>query len=101
MAESQVVISQRGAERLRSGHLWVYRSDVRSSAAEPGDIVRLADEHGNFLGRAFFSSRSQITIRLLSRDDVPIDRAFFTARIRAAAEFRKRIVEDKIGRAHV
>ena len=94
MAESQVVISQRGAERLRSGHLWVYRSDVRSSAAEPGDIVRLADEHGNFLGRAFFSSRSQITIRLLSRDDVPIDRAFFTARIRAAAEFRKRIVED-------
>lgn len=94
MAESQVVISQRGAERIRSGHLWVYRSDVRSSTAEPGDIVRLADDHGNFLGRAFFSSRSQITVRVLTREDVPVDRAFFASRIRAAVEFRKRVVED-------
>jgi 23S rRNA (cytosine1962-C5)-methyltransferase len=94
MAESHVVISQRGAERLHSGHLWVYRSDVRTSSAEAGDIVRLTDDHGNFLGRAFFSSRSQITIRLLTREDVPVDRAFFAARIHAAAEYRKRVVED-------
>lgn len=94
MAESHVVISQRGAERLRSGHLWVYRSDVRSSDAAAGDIVRLTDDHGNYLGRAFYSDRSQITIRLLTREDVPIDRAFFLARIRSAAENRKRVVED-------
>jgi len=94
MAESHVVISQRGAERLRSGHLWVYRSDVRSSDAAAGDIVRLTDDHGNFLGRAFYSDRSQITIRLLTREDVPVDRAFFLARIRSAAENRKRVVED-------
>ncbi|HXT74593.1 MAG TPA: methyltransferase, partial [Candidatus Angelobacter sp.] len=67
MAEGQVCISQRGAERLRSGHLWVYRSDVRSAEAESGDIVRVKDERGNFAGRAFFSSRSQITVRLLTR----------------------------------
>lgn len=94
MAESHVVISQRGAERLRSGHLWVYRSDVRSSDAAAGDIVRLTDDHGNYLGRAFYSDRSQITIRLLTREDVPVDRAFFLARIRSAAENRKRVVED-------
>lgn len=94
MPESHVVISQRGAERLRSGHLWVYRSDVRSSDAAAGDIVRLTDDHGNFLGRAFYSDRSQITIRLLTREDVPVDRAFFLARIRSAAENRKRVVED-------
>ena len=94
MAESHVVISQRGAERLRSGHLWVYRSDVRSSDAAAGDIVRLTDDYGNFLGRAFYSDRSQITIRLLTREDVPVDRAFFLARIRSAAENRKRVVED-------
>jgi 23S rRNA (cytosine1962-C5)-methyltransferase len=94
MAEGKVTISQRGAERIRSGHLWVYRSDVRSAEAEPGSIARLADERGNFLGRAFFSSRSQIAIRLLTRDDVPVDRAFLLARMQAAAEYRKRVVED-------
>lgn len=94
MAEPHVVISQRGAERIRHGHLWVYRSDVRNSDAEGGSIARLADDHGNFLGRAFFSSHSQIAIRLLTREDVPVDRAFFASRISAAAEYRKRMVED-------
>ncbi|HEV2222379.1 MAG TPA: hypothetical protein VGR84_05195, partial [Candidatus Acidoferrales bacterium] len=94
MAEGQVTISQRGAERLRSGHLWVYHSDVRSAEAESGDIVRVKDERGNFVGRAFFSSRSQITLRLLTREDAPVDREFFKARIQAAAEYRKIVVED-------
>lgn len=94
MAEGQVTISQRGAERLRSGHLWVYRSDVRSAEAESGDIVRVKDERANFVGRAFFSSRSQITVRLLTREDVPVDREFFKARIQAAAEYRKIVTED-------
>jgi 23S rRNA (cytosine1962-C5)-methyltransferase len=94
MAGGKVIISQRGADRIRSGHLWVYRSDVRSADAEPGSIVRLADDHGNFVGRAFFSSRSQIAVRLLTHEDVPVDRAFFSARIQAAAEYRKRVAED-------
>jgi 23S rRNA (cytosine1962-C5)-methyltransferase len=92
MAEGQVKISQRGADRIRSGHLWVYRSDVRSAEAQSGDAVGVTDEHDNFVGRAFFSSRSQITLRLLTRDDVPIDREFFKSRIRSAAEYRGRIV---------
>ncbi|MFZ0332877.1 MAG: class I SAM-dependent rRNA methyltransferase [Candidatus Acidiferrales bacterium] len=92
MAEGQVKISQRGADRIRSGHLWVYRSDVRSADAQSGDAVRVTDEHDNFVGRAFFSSRSQITLRFLTRDDVLIDREFFKARIRSAAEYRGRVV---------
>ncbi|HTU34842.1 MAG TPA: class I SAM-dependent rRNA methyltransferase [Candidatus Acidoferrum sp.] len=94
MAEPSVVISPRGVERLRSGHLWVYRSDVRTAEAEPGAVVRLVDERGHFQGRAFYSDKSQISIRLLTREDVPVDRAFFTERVRQAAEFRKRLVEN-------
>lgn len=94
MTEGEVKISRRGADRVRSGHLWVYRSDVRSADAEPGDVVRVSDENGNFLGAAFFSSRSQITVRLLTRDDVPINREFFAARIRAALEYRRVVVEN-------
>jgi 23S rRNA (cytosine1962-C5)-methyltransferase len=92
MAEGQVKISQRGADRIRSGHLWVYRSDVRNAEARDGDAVRVTDERNNFLGRAFFSSRSQITLRVLTREDVPVEREFWKARILAAAEYRKRVV---------
>jgi 23S rRNA (cytosine1962-C5)-methyltransferase len=94
MTEGSVVISPRGVERLRAGHLWIYRSDIRSAHAEPGAVVRLVDERGNFAGRAFYSDKSQISIRLLTREDVPIDRAFLTARIRRAAAYRDLVVED-------
>jgi 23S rRNA (cytosine1962-C5)-methyltransferase len=94
VAEGTVVITSRGVERLRSGHLWVYRSDVRSASAEAGAIVRLNDERGRFHGRAFYSDKSQIAVRLLTHDDVPVDRAFFAERLRRAADYRSVIVEN-------
>lgn len=94
MAEGHVKISQRGADRVRSGHLWVYRSDIRRAEAQSGDTVCVADEHNNFLGRAFFSSRSQIALRFLTREDVAVDADFLGSRIRTAAEYRKRVVAD-------
>jgi 23S rRNA (cytosine1962-C5)-methyltransferase len=89
-----VVISPRGVERLRSGHLWIYRSDVRSAQTEAGAIVRLVDERGNFQGRAFYSDKSQIAVRLLTREDRPVDRAFLTDRVRRAAAYRDLVVEN-------
>lgn len=94
MAEGTVVISSRGVERLRSGHLWVYRSDVRTAPAEAGAIVRISDERGRFHGRAFYSDKSQIAVRLLTHDDRPVDRAFFTERLRGAAEYRRTVLEN-------
>jgi len=94
VAEGTVVISSRGVERLRSGHLWVYRSDVRTAPAEAGAIVRISDERGRFHGRAFYSDKSQIAVRLLTHDDRPVDRAFFTERLRGAAEYRRTVLEN-------
>ena len=94
MAEGSVVISTRGVERLRSGHPWVYRSDVRSAQAEAGAIVRVTDERGRLHGRAFYSDKSQIAVRLLTREDLPVDRAFFTERLRRAAAYRETVVEN-------
>ena len=88
------MISTRGVERLRSGHPWVYRSDVRSAQAEAGAIVRVMDERGRFHGRAFYSDKSQIAVRLLTRENVPVDRAFFTERLRRAAAYRETVVEN-------
>lgn len=92
--EAKAVISPRGVERIRAGHLWIYRSDVRSADGEPGCVVRLLDERGRFQGRAFHSDKSQIALRLLTREDVPVDRAFFARRLEHAAAYRKVVVEN-------
>jgi 23S rRNA (cytosine1962-C5)-methyltransferase len=92
--EASVVISPRGVERIHLGHLWVYRSDIRTAQAEPGTVVRLSDQRGRFQGRAFYSDKSQIAIRLLTREDKPIDRAFFTHRLQQAIAYRERVVEN-------
>src|SRR5207249_8123458 len=70
MESGQIVIRRHGADRIRRGHLWVYRSDiVNPEDAEPGSIVSVRDERETILGKAFFSSKSQISLRFLSRGD--------------------------------
>jgi 23S rRNA (cytosine1962-C5)-methyltransferase len=91
--EGVVTIGARGVDRLRAGHLWVYRSDLTAVVAEPGTVVRLKDERGRFQGRAFYSDKSQIAIRLVTRDDVAVDRAFFFARLKQAQAYRTLVVE--------
>jgi 23S rRNA (cytosine1962-C5)-methyltransferase len=94
VGEGSVVISTRGVERLRSGHPWVYRSDVRSAQADPGAIARVTDERGRYCGRAFYSDKSQIAVRLLTRENVAVDRAFFAERLRRAVAYRETVVEN-------
>lgn len=94
LSEGSVVISPRGVERIRAGHLWIYRSDVREAKAQPGAIVRVTDERSRVHGWAFYSDKSQISIRLLTREDTPVGRDFFAERLRHAAEYRKIVVEN-------
>src|SRR5215813_10608526 len=93
----QVVISKRGVDRVRRGHLWVYRSDlINDKDAEAGGIVAVRDQRGTVLGKAFFSSKSQISIRLLARGDVAIDESFFTRRFSDADHLRERLNVDPV-----
>jgi len=86
-----VTITSRGIERLASGHLWIYRSDVLNSASvEPG-VVRLIDKKSHFWGQALYSTQSQIALRFLTREERPFDAAFLAERIRAAAAFREQV----------
>lgn len=88
-----VRVNRRGAERIRSGHLWVFASDVTDrGGAEAGDAVRVADARGHSLGVAHFSSRSQICLRLLSTQVERVDEAFFQHRFEDACSYRQRVV---------
>ena len=77
--------------RVRGGHPWIYSSEIEKveGAFENGDIVVVKDFRGKFIGRGFYNPLSQISLRILTRNDEPCDRDFFAKRIREAWDYRK------------
>ena len=87
----RIRIRKRGVSRVRSGHLWVYRSDILAADdVPPGAIATVQDERDSIVGKAFYSTTSQIALRFLARGDVTIDEAFFRRRFEQADELRTR-----------
>lgn len=90
----EATLTNRGANRVRSGHPWVYRSDVVEASGEAGDVVRIADRRGRFLGQAFFNPRSEISLRVAERTERQIDESWFADRLEKALEYRKSLNID-------
>src|SRR5205085_219718 len=89
MSQAQVTITRRGTERVRGGHLWVYRSDVREAGvAAGGSVVAVRDERGRFVGRALYSDRSEIALRVLTTRDEAVGSEWWRERLRASAARR-------------
>jgi len=89
-----VQISRKGADRLASGHPWIFRSDVISTGeAGAGETVHVLDPRGRFLAQAHYSAASQIALRVLSRTPEPVD---IGARIAAAQRFRESLKIDAL-----
>ena len=92
-----VIVSPRGAQRLESGHLWVYRSDLaKAGDGAPGALVHVQDNRGRKLGSALYSSSSQIAIRLLTAKTIGADELLplLRQRIELAVHFRRQVVRD-------
>jgi 23S rRNA (cytosine1962-C5)-methyltransferase len=90
-----VTISARGEARIQSGHPWIYRADLGDVHATGGDRVVVRNGRGRALGHAFYSDRSQIALRMLTRgDDAPADDALIRRRIEAALAFRGTLALD-------
>ncbi|HEX2329737.1 MAG TPA: class I SAM-dependent rRNA methyltransferase [Candidatus Angelobacter sp.] len=94
----RVVINDRGAARLRGGHVWGYASDVlNDGGAAPGALVHVLNTRGKLQGTAVFSSASQIKLRLVSRDAIQTESEFgdlIGKRLASAVEYRRRLVRD-------
>jgi 23S rRNA (cytosine1962-C5)-methyltransferase len=105
---SAVTISRRGADRIRAGHVWVYRSDVvDGDDAGPGALVTVQEEQGGpgrggrgrpphtrVLGSALYSTASQIALRMISSHPVSDLQQLLRERIRAAIAYRERFIEN-------
>lgn len=90
-----VVVSPRGADRLKTGHVWVYKSDIVSAKdVLPGSMVPVHDHRGKLLGTALYSSSSQISVRMISPEAVANFVELLRARIRQAVAYREQVVHD-------
>jgi 23S rRNA (cytosine1962-C5)-methyltransferase len=88
-ATKVAVLTKRGTARARTGHPWIYRSDVAEIGAVAGDVVRVVDRGGRFLGWAFYNPHSEITLRIATREDEEVNEAFFRSRIEKAQTYRE------------
>jgi 23S rRNA (cytosine1962-C5)-methyltransferase len=91
---SVVTISQRGEERSRTGHPWIYKSDVASVEAAGGDTVTVMGARGRAIGQALYSDRSEIALRLLTHGGEAADAALWSRRLAQAVEFRQSLAID-------
>src|SRR5438067_13829761 len=93
-----VTISRRAAERLRSGHFWVYRSDMLApETLPPGGLVTVQSERRRPLGSALSSNASQIALRMISQSVLSDEgelQTLLRSRVREAITYRRRLVPD-------
>ena len=99
-------ITRRAADRLRAGHLWVYRSDVESLVPLAGSmeivggsLVTVMDSRGIPLGTGLYSAASQIAVRMVSAE-AALTRAVYLEQLRervgAALKLREEIAPESM-----
>jgi len=89
--EGPVVVTRKGQARIERGHPWVFRSDVvKDGGASPGALVRVADVRGTPLGFGFWSSRSEIRLRMIERGEA-LPESFLRDRIEKALRWRETV----------
>lgn len=86
-----VTLGKRGETRVLRGHPWIFRSDVaRAENVEAGGVPRVQGPHGRPLGFAFYSSRSEITLRMIERGE-QLSPTFLEDKLAAAIRWRETV----------
>ena len=89
-------IKKGGARAFKAGGLWIYDNEISrvDGTFEDGDILGVEDFDGYFLGWGFINTSSKICIRMLSRKkEQVITPAFLEERVRAAWDYRKKVID--------
>ncbi|MGZ5245739.1 MAG: class I SAM-dependent rRNA methyltransferase [Flavitalea sp.] len=92
--KTSVYLKRRISNRVLNGHPWVFANEVEKvdGNGEPGAIADVFAADKKFLGRGYMNPRSQILVRLLTRDrNEEINNDFFYRRLLSAWEYRQRI----------
>ena len=90
----KVFLKRRILNRIANGHPWIYANEVEKAdgVVKPGDIVEVLTSEKKFLGKGYANPKSQIFIRLLTRDrNEEINDLFFLNRIRQCWNYRRKL----------
>ena len=91
---SQVTLKKKISHRVLNGHPWIFANEVDkyNTESNPGEIVEVLTHDKKFVGRGYINPKSQILVRLLSRNrNEQINADFFYQRLLKAWEYRKRL----------
>ena len=95
-SDAQVHIKKREAREFKAGGAWIYDNEIDhiSGTFQNGDIVSVLDFDGFFLGYGFLNTNSTIRVRMLARKkENVISPAFLKARVKAAWDYRKAVID--------
>jgi 23S rRNA (cytosine1962-C5)-methyltransferase len=93
-AMTKVYLKRKISRRVESGHPWIFANEagVVEGEVNGGDTVEVFTHDKKFIGRGYINPKSQILVRLLTRNRGElIDGVFFKNRLRQAWEYRQRI----------
>jgi 23S rRNA (cytosine1962-C5)-methyltransferase len=93
---AKIYLRENIKKRVERGHPWVYANEIgrTEGAYIPGDIVSVHSPKGRFLGKGYINPKSQILVRIMTRNEKEaIDEAFFRRRIAQAWAYRKTLID--------
>lgn len=78
-----IYLARHRDKRLKRGHPWVFSNEITQIEGKPsvGEVVRICRMDGTYLGVGLYHPHSLIAVRVLSREEVTIDRSFFRERL--------------------
>ncbi|MDH7462322.1 class I SAM-dependent rRNA methyltransferase [Chitinophagaceae bacterium 26-R-25] len=91
---TKLFLKKKISRRIESGHPWIFTNEVNKIEGEVngGDIVEVVTHEGKFVGRGYINPKSQIIVRLLTRDKKEeINEDFFYKRLLQAWQYKKQM----------
>ncbi|MBI5210679.1 MAG: class I SAM-dependent rRNA methyltransferase [Elusimicrobia bacterium] len=79
-------------KRLLAGHDWIFSNEIMEGGGGVGDLLEVDAASGRALGVGFYNPHSLIAFRLLAREPVSVDAAFFADRLDRARAWRERLL---------
>ena len=89
----RVYLKKKISNRIANGHPWIFANEVQKAdeGVNAGDIVEVYYDNGKFAGKGYINPKSQIIIRLLTRDkEIDINEQFFIDKIAECWKYRKK-----------
>ena len=91
---NKVYLKRKISNRVANGHPWIFNNEVEriEGTVIGGETVEVLTYDKKFVGKGYINPRSQILVRLLTRDKKDeINEDFFYRRIQECWEYRKKL----------